>query len=178
VVSITLCINIYSRKELSCTSLSHNPILNFSNAISSIILLKVASIDLEKDDEPRRNCPPKVTSVLESEQLYYKQLKVDTTELINILHIQPITKSSLKVSLCQMIVMDEVRPVGEMDVQRLESKFMNGYRDGDWVLYISPYNNFKKIMNVTEEEIVKWSPHWQHVIEEFEKELMADDDLA
>jgi len=77
-----------------------------------------------------------------------------------------------------MIVIDEVRLVGEMDVQRLESKFMNGYQDGNQVLYISPYNNFKKTMDITKEEIAKWSLHWQHVNEEFEKELMANDNLA
>jgi len=54
---------------------------------------------------------------------------------------------------------------------------MNGYQDGDRIFYISPYSNFKKTMDMTEEDIAKWSLHWQHVNEEFEKELMADDDL-
>jgi len=177
VVSITLCVYSYWKKELSCTSLSHNPILNFCNAISSIILLKVTSIDLE-EDKPRRKCPPEITNVLESEQLHRKQLKMDTTRLINTLCIQPITKLCLEIPLCQMIVMDKVWPIGKMDVQRLESEFMNGYRDGDRILYISSYNNFEKTMDVTEEEIAKWSLHWQYVNEEFEKELMVDDDLA
>lgn len=140
--------------------------------------MKVVSTNLEEDDEPRRECPPDVTSVLESEQLHRKQLKVDTIGLINTLRIQPIMKSRLEVPLCRMIVMDEVRPVGEIDVQRLESEFMNGYRDGDRVLYISPYNNLETTRDLTEEEIATWSPHWQHVNEEFEKELMADDDLV
>jgi len=46
-----------------------------------------------------------------------------------------------------------------MDVQRLESEFINGYRDGDWILYISPYNNFKKTIDMIKEEIAKWSSH-------------------
>lgn len=166
------------RASIYITLSLHNPIFNFSNSISCVIILKVASIDLEDDDEPRHKFPPNVTSVLESEHLHRKQLKVDTTRLINTLRIQPITKSCLEIPLCRMIVMDEVRLVGEMDVQRLESEFMNGYRDGDRVLYVSLYNNFEKTMDVTEEEIARWSPHWQRVNEEFEKELMADVDLA
>jgi hypothetical protein len=143
-----------------------------------IVHLKVVPTEYEEDDEPRCECPPDVTSVLESEQLHRKQLKVDSTGLINTLRIQPIMKSRLEIPLCRMIVMDEVRPVGKMDVQRLESEFITGYRDGDRVLYISPYNNFEKTMDLTEEEIARWSPHWQSVNDKFEKELMADDDLA
>ena len=54
--------------------------------------------------------------------------------------------------------MDVVGGVGEFDVERLESKFVNSYRDGDRVLYISVFNNVEESQDITEEQEVKWSP--------------------
>ena len=74
VFSITLCMYNYSKKQvLNVNHFLYNLMLNFSNAILSIILLKVASIDLQfEDNELIRECPSDVTSVLESEQLHRK----------------------------------------------------------------------------------------------------------
>jgi hypothetical protein len=76
-----------------------------------------------------------------------------------------------------MIIMDEVRPIGEVDIQRLESEFITGYRDGDRVLFISLFNNMEKTMDVKPEHEAEWSPHWHQVNAEFEEELAADKDL-
>ncbi len=134
--------------------------------------------DPHEEDEPHSKCPDDVTTASESEILHRKNLKVDTNGLINDLRINLVKKSRLQVPLCRMLVMDEVRAVGELDVQRLESEFVNGYREGDRVLYISAFNNLDVSCDVTDEIVQSWSPIWRKVNDEFEEELAADDDLA
>lgn len=129
-------------------------------------------------EEPRRECPEEVTTVIQSERLHRRSLKLDSTGLINNLQIQPVKKSCLQIPLCRLVVMDEVRAVGELDVQKLESEFVNGYRDGDRVLFISPFNHKEWSMDVSEDLVQKWGPHWRKVNDDFEKELEADEDLA
>ena len=125
-----------------------------------------------------RPCPPDLTDALKTELVHRKQQKVvDYVGLINNLRIQPTKKSRLLVPLCRMIPMDRVRPIGDVDVQRLENEFVNGYRDGDRVLYISIFNNEEKSKDVTETDKTKWSPHWQRVNDEFEADLQKDEDL-
>jgi hypothetical protein len=123
-------------------------------------------------------CPDNITTPAESEMEHRRSLKVDHNGLIESLRLSPRKKSRLQVPLCRMIVMDEVRAVGEVDVQRLESEFVNGYRDGDRVLYISVYNSHEESCELTDDTIGTWSPHWQQVNAEFELELEADADLA
>ena len=43
-----------------------------------------------------------------------------------------------------------MRPILEIDVQLLENEFVNGYREGDRVLYVSPYDI--SILQVFEEK--------------------------
>jgi hypothetical protein len=128
--------------------------------------------------EPRRDCAEDVITVLQSERLHRKYHKVDSTGLINKLRMQPAKKSRLLVPLCRLVVMDEVRAVGELDVQKLETEFVNGYREGDRVLFVSPFNNKEWTMDVTNRELEKWGSHWNHVNNDFEKELEGDDDLT
>ncbi len=54
-----------------------------------------------------------------------------------------------------------VRPINEVDVQRLENEFVTGYCDGDRVLYVLIYNNKDEIFNVTEDIISGWSLLWR-----------------
>ncbi len=131
-----------------------------------------------QEEEYRRDCPEDVTTVIQSEHMHRKIHKLDSTGLINGLRMQPVRKSRLLVPLCRLVVMDEVRAVGELDVQKLESEFVNGYREGDRVLFISPYNNKEWTSDVTDDEVKRWGNHWKKVNDEFEKELEADEDLA
>lgn len=73
--------------------------------------------------------------------------------------------------------MAKVRPVGEMGVQHLEREFVNGYRDGDRVLYISMYNHEEQTADVTDAIIGEWSEYWQRANEAFELDLQSDPDL-
>ena len=57
----------------------------------------------------------------ESERIHWKALKIDSNGLINSLQIEPSKKSHLLVPLCRLVVMDAIRGVGKVDVQRLES---------------------------------------------------------
>lgn len=144
----------------------------------SIVLVKVVATDPQEEDGPYMKCPEDVSTAVESEKLHRKKLKVDTNGLINELRIVPVKKSRLQVPLCRMIVMDEVRAVGELDVQRLESEFVNGYREGDRVLFISAFNSLDMSCDVSDDIVESWSPIWRGVNEEFERELEADEDLA
>lgn len=111
---------------------------------------KVVATDPQEEDGPHLKCPDDVSTAVESEKLHRKKLKVDTNGLINELRIVPVKKSRLLVLLCRMIVMDEVRAVGELDVQRLESEFVNGYREGDRVLFISAFNSLDMSCDVSD----------------------------
>ena len=52
-----------------------------------------------------------------------------------------------------------VRPILEGDVQLLENKFSNGYREGDRVLYVSIAKNDSSRLDVTDETISSWNQH-------------------
>jgi len=60
----------------------------------------------------------------------------------------------------------------------LENEFVNGYRDGDRALYVSPYNNLDEVLNVSDDIKSSWSSFWQEANEEFESMLRNDSDLA
>jgi hypothetical protein len=53
-----------------------------------------------------------------------------------------------------------------------------GYRDGDRVLYVSPYNNLNEELHVSDDIHNSWSPFWQEANEEFEAMFQNDPDLA
>ena len=72
--------------------------------------------------------------------------------------------------------MPRVRPVGDVDVQRLENGFVSGYREGDRVFYISIFDDSQKTQDVSEEVMAGWSPLWQQANDAFEAELREDDD--
>jgi len=50
--------------------------------------------------------------------------------------MKPLTKSCLNVPLCCFLLLPLARPTFEPEVQLLENEFVNGYRDGDKVLYV------------------------------------------
>lgn len=80
--------------------------------------------------------------------------------------------------LSKMIVMNDVRAIVEVDIQRLETEFVIGYRDGNRVLYIIVYNSHEKYFELTDKTIGTWNLYWQLVNVKIELELQTDDDLA
>ena len=65
-----------------------------------------------------------------------------------------------------------------MEVYKLENKFVIGYQEGDWALYVSIYNDLNVALNVSLDIISSWSNHWLEANKEFEKKLLKDVDLA
>ena len=57
-----------------------------------------------------------------------------------------------------------VRPILEFGIQVLENEFLNGYREGDCVLYVSIVNNRVKNLLVTQDKLNSWDPIWQQII--------------
>ena len=53
-----------------------------------------------------------------------------------------------------------------------------GYRDGDWALYVSPYNNLNEVLPVSDDIHASWSSLWQEANMDFNAMLQNDHDLA
>jgi hypothetical protein len=67
-----------------------------------------------------------------------------------------------------------VRPILTIDVQLLENEFVNGYREGDRVLYVSSYDKDENTMDIRDEDT--WGEHWQFFNKSFAEILKNDKD--
>lgn len=94
--------------------------------------------------------------------------------LIGGLRMKPFSKSRFSIPLCRLIPLPVVRPILEIDVQLLENEFVNGYREGDRVLYVSPYDKDGNTMDIRDAET--WGEHWQSSNTSFEEILKNDKD--
>ena len=108
--------------------------------------------DTEVADEAKElDGPPEGMDVDGSKLLLRKKQKQDSISVIDQLRIKPEEKSYLKILLCRLRALPLVLQINEVDVQRLENEFANGYRDGDRVLYVALYNNHKDSLNVSDD---------------------------
>ena len=114
----------------------------------------------------------------QSEIMLRKRQKRDSDSVINRLRIEPEAKSRFSIPLCRLRTLPLVRPINEVDVQRLENEFVTGYCDGDRVLYVSIYNDRAETLDVTSNMYDSWSGFWQSANDRFAAELDADPDLA
>ena len=85
--------------------------------------------------------------------------KVDSINVINQLRIKPSSKSQFAILLCRLQCLPLVRPIREVNVERLQNDFVMGYWDGDRVLYVSAYNGEDVVSTVTEDICDSWSCH-------------------
>ena len=113
-----------------------------------------------------------------SKVVLWKMQKQDSVAVINWLQMMPVLKSCLFIPLCRFRTLPLVRPIIEDDVQRLENKFVNGYRKGHCMLYVSPYNNFYHTLDISNAIKDSWSDLWKVANERFEERLAQDEDLA
>ena len=114
----------------------------------------------------------------QSEIMLHKRQKRDSNSVISRLRIELEAKSGFKILLCRLRTLPLVKPINKVDVQRLENEFVIGYRDGDWVLYVSIYNDKAESLDVTSNIFDSWSGLWQSANDRFEAELVDDPDLA
>ena len=121
--------------------------------------------------------PRSLTSVKEGEIALRKKRKDNTNDIIGRHLIEPKEKSRFKIPLCRFISLPFVRPINEVDVQRLENEFVNGYHEGDRCMCVSIYNNLSDTQEVTEEIMASWSPLWREENEAFKRFLEEKGDL-
>jgi hypothetical protein len=104
--------------------------------------------------------------------------KEDSNTVIYMVRLKPIGESRFLIPLCRLRCLPLVRPINDVDVDRLENEFMMGYRDGDRALYVSPYNNLDEVLYVTDDIKASWSPLWEEANKEFDVILENDPDLS
>ena len=114
----------------------------------------------------------------QSEIMLRKRQKRDSNSVINRLRIELEAKSRFSILLCRLRTLPLVRPINEVDVQRLENEFVTGYCDSDLVLYVAIYNDKAETLDVTSDLYDSWSGLWQFANDPFEAKLVADPDLA
>ena len=79
--------------------------------------------------------------------------------------------SEIDIPLCRMVVMTDVRQPLEVDIQKLWSEFIMGYKPGGPVFYVALRNFAMEEGFVTEELRKGWSKQWQKADREFESLL-------
>lgn len=62
--------------------------------------------------------------------------------------MKPYRKSKLSIVICHLIPLTLVRLILELDVQLLEIEFVNSYKDGNRVLYVSPFDKVGRSMDL------------------------------
>jgi hypothetical protein len=82
------------------------------------------------------------------------------------------------IPLCRMKSLPVVRPFLKNDVSQLATHFMiDGYMEGCGFFYVALEDNHGHTNDVTPSVVATWSPEWKEVNAEFEKKLLADEDL-
>lgn len=156
-------------KHVTCTSFSSHDLHFF---------LRIVCQDLSLSDSENSTflkCPIGLRDSKEGEQARRLHQKSDFVKVLDSMRI-PLGR--FYVPLCRMIPLPKVRPIQEVDVATLEKRFEGGYIDGDRAMYISIFDDHLSSMNVTEEHIASWDPHWRDVNERFENQLQSNPDYV
>jgi hypothetical protein len=98
--------------------------------------------------------------------------------VISNLRIKPSGKFRIFIPICRLVSLAVVRHVLEVDVQFLENEFINGYREGDKVLYVSVYDKKGNQFELNAEIEATWNVHWHSANASFEEKLLADDNYV
>ena len=100
--------------------------------------------------------------------------RTNFNSLIGGLCMKPHSKSRLSPSFCRLIPLPLVRLVLEVDVQLLKNEFVNGYQEGDRVLYVSPYDKDGNLAYIKKSET--WGEYWWSCNDKFEHMLKNNKD--
>ena len=114
----------------------------------------------------------------EAELAIQKSQKEDSNAVIQRHRINPIGKSCFAIPLCRLRCLPLVRPISEVEVNRLENEFVMGYREGDRALYVSPFDNLDQDLDVSNAIQASWGPLWKDANSRFDAILEKDVDLA
>lgn len=83
-------------------------------------------------------------------------------------NMEPTCKYRLSVPLCYLKCLPLVKPVLEADVKLFKIGFVNDYREGDKVLYVSIVDNLGKVEDVTTKTYESQDENWQVINDSFE----------
>ena len=81
-------------------------------------------------------------------------------------------------SLCWLRLLPLVWSIDKVDVHRLENEFIIGYCDGDWVLYVSMYNDKTESLDISSNISNSWTSLRWSANDRFEAELALNPDLV
>jgi hypothetical protein len=71
-----------------------------------------------------------------------------------------------------------IRPISEVELQRLECEFVMGYREGDRMMYVFVFNDVPVDLPVFPAIMVAWSPLWQEANAEFDVKFNNNPDFT
>ena len=71
--------------------------------------------------------------------------------------MKPFLNSIFLIPHCRLIPLHVVRPILEINVHLLKNEFVNGYREGSKVLYVSPYDKDGNTMDIRDADT--WREH-------------------
>lgn len=100
------------------------------------------------DDDGGQLLPNKLLDVEETMSHMRNLQNTNFNYLIGGLRMKPLSNSRFLLPLCRLILLSVVRPILKIDVQLLKNKFVNGYRKGGRVLYVSSYDKNGNIMDI------------------------------
>ena len=107
-----------------------------------------------------------------TEDALRKSIRGNSTALLK--RCQDTPFAEIKIPLCRMELMTEVRLPMDPDVDRLCGEFSGGYKSGGPVFYVSTTSYTLEVKMVTDEIRKMWSPTWQHKDQLFEEHLRSN----
>ncbi len=81
---------------------------------------------------------------------------------ISSLRMKPDQLFRLQIPLCRLVPMPMVRPTLSSDLVKLEQEFVNGYRDGAVVFYVTTTNEAGESSKFSEQEMDGWRSLWKN----------------
>ena len=101
-----------------------------------------------EDDDGGQPQPNELLNVEETMSHMRNLQNTNFNSLIGRLRMKPLSNSRFLIPLCRLIPLSIVRPILEIDVQLLKNEFVNGYREGGRVLYVSSYDKNGNTMDI------------------------------
>jgi len=102
--------------------------------------------------------PPLLTYEETRDDFWMKE-KLNFNPIIQELKFKPHESSHFRILLSHMTSLPLVRPVLQIDVVLLQSKFVHRYVEGDRVFYVSITNDKGLTQKVTQEISSNWDAH-------------------
>jgi hypothetical protein len=152
--------------EAECNPESGNP---------NVPTTMTTAVEELSDEEEEPELPDSIPA---AEEQMRKEYRRDSFACVNLMRRTPIEKfSKLKIPLCRMVGMPEVRVTLEREVERLMREFQFGYRPGSACFYVAISSSDGRRLSVNPEIEETWNDEWKAENKKFEAILNQDSDL-